>query len=396
MIQAKHTLAVLFFAIPAAVSAMTPQEAADAILGRNGDRLQIENARNAKDLETLTLANAPDPEVEGEYLVAPTASDNRWSAGLTYGVEWPGVYRSRRHLAAALREANSAEAKDAVWQKYVEILKEIGNYIFAERKLLLLREVDCFTDSLVALNEKAHRGGEISTLALSKIKLEHGRIHTSIANLEAEKNGIEGNLKTLNGGMDCKPILASISREWEQTPLFSLQHYLDEARTSPELEKVIAQYKVAQSEIEVAKMQGLPGFTLGYSHLYEDGMHFNGASLGVSIPLFSNRGKVKAAKAAQAVAEYEMTVTTDRLESDVEALYEEVKLIDETLVTPMEVFSTTDYNNLLLKAYRGGEMSLTSYLQERSWFYESHLDLLELQYQREQKMWMLSLLCKDL
>ncbi|MDE6340992.1 MAG: TolC family protein, partial [Muribaculaceae bacterium] len=112
-------------------------------------------------------------------------------------------------------------------------------------------------------------------------------------------------------------------------------------------------------------------------------------------PLFSNRGKVKAAKATQAVAEYQMTVTTDKLESDISALYEEVKLIDETLKTPKEVFSNTDYNSLLLKAYKGGELSLTSYLQERAWFYETHLDYLELQYQREQKMWILAILCKD-
>lgn len=392
----KHTLAMLAIALPGISAAMTPQEAADAILGRNGDRLQIENARQAKDLETFTLANAPDPEIEGEYLIGPSREENRWSAGVSYGIEWPGIYGARRNLAAALREANSADAKEAVWQKYVEILKEIGNYIFAERKLLLLHQVDCFTDSLVALNEKAHRGGEISRLDFSKIQLEHARIHTTIANLEAEKNSIEGNLKTLNGGNDCKAILGSISRIWEQTPVFSLQHYLDEARTSPELDKVIAQYKVAQEEVNVAKAEGLPGITVGYTHAYEDGMHFNGASLGLSLPLFSSRGKVKAAKAAAAVAEYEMTVITDRLESDITSLYEEVQLIDATLTTPLEIFASTDYNTLLLKAYKGGQLSLTSYLQERSWFYESHLDLLELQYQREQKMWLLSLLCKDI
>lgn len=390
---------ILFLAaaciVPTIACAMTPQEAADAILGRNGDRLQIENARNAKDLETFTLANAPDPEVEGEYLFGPESDENRWSAGISYGIEWPGVYGARRNLGAALREANSADAKEAIYQKYIEILKEIGNYIHAERKLKLLHKVDCFTDSLVMVIEQAHKGGEISKLDLSKIKLEHGRIHTTIANLEAEKADIEGTLMTLNSGMDCRPLLASVSREWVQTPVFPLQHYLDEAHTSPELEKVIAEYKVAEQSVKVAKAESMPGLSLGYVHEYEDGIHFNGASLGISIPLFSNRGKVKAAKASQAVAEYQMTVTTDRLESDITAIYDELKLIDEALETPKEVFSTTDYNTLLLKAYKGGELSLTSYLQERAWFYESHLDYLELQYQREQKMWILAILCKD-
>ncbi len=391
----KTLLLATLCTLPAIASAITPQEAADAILGRNGDRMQIENTRNAKDLETYTIANAPDPEVEGEYLLGPERDENRWSAGISYGIEWPGVYGARRNLGAALREANSAEAKEAIYQKYIEILKEIGNYIFAERKLEMLRHVDAFTDSLVMVVEKAHKGGEISTLDLSKIKLEHGRIHTTIANLEAEKTGIEGNLMTLNGGVDCRPLLSSVSKEWVQTPIFPLQHYIDEARTSPELDRVIAEYKVAEQAVKVAKAEGMPGLSVGYTHEYEDGLHFNGASIGVSIPLFSNRGKVKAAKASQAVAEYQMTVTTDKLESDITSIYEEVQLIDEALKTPTEVFSNTDYNSLLLKAYVGGELSLTSYLQERAWFYETHLDYLELQYQREQKMWILAILCKD-
>ncbi len=234
----------------------------------------------------------------------------------------------------------------------------------------------------------------MSRLDLSKITLEQGRVNTLIANLEAEKNGSEGNLKTLNGGNDCTALLQSIDRTWVMTPTHSLEEYLEETKTNPELKKAISELEVAEKNIGVAKAEGLPNIAVGYHHDFEDAMHFNGATLGISIPLFANRGKVKAAKAAKAVAEYQVNVTTDKVESEITALYEEVQLIDQALKVPMEVFSTTDYNTLLLKAYRGGELSLTDYLQERSWFSEAHLDLLELQYQREQRMWLLSLLCK--
>lgn len=374
--------------------AMTPQEAANAILSRNGDRLQIAVAQNAKDLETKTMANAPDPSIEGDYMWMPEGVDNRWSVGIGYEFEWPGVYKSRRDLGKAMRDANAAEADAGVYEKYVEILKEIGTYLYAERRIEMMQRIQAATDSLHSASVRATKGGQMSRLDLSKITLEQGRVNTIIANLEAEKSGSEGNLKTLNGGYDCAALLNSIDRTWVMTPTHSLEEYLEEARTNPELKKAISELEVADRNIGVAKAEGLPGIAVGYHHDFEDAMHFNGATLGVSIPLFSNRGKVKAAKAAKAVAEYQVTVTTDKVESEITALYDEVQLIDSALKVPMEVFANTDYNTLLLKAYRGGELSLTDYLQERSWFSEAHLDLLELQYQREQRMWLLSLLCK--
>lgn len=373
---------------------ITPQEAAQAILGRNGDRLQIAVEQNAKDLETRTLDNPPDPSLEGDYMIMPEGVDNRWSVGIGYEMEWPGVYRSRRNLGKALRDANAADADAGVYQKYIEILKEIGTYLYAERRIDMMRNIQTATDSLYKAALKATQGGQMSRLDLSKITLEQGRVNTVISNLEAEKSGSEGNLKTLNGGYDCTMLLNNIDRDWIMTPTHTLDEYLQEAKGNPELQKALADLEVADRSVSVAKAEGLPNISVGYHHDFEDAMHFNGATLGVSIPLFSNRGKVKAAKAAKAVAEYQVTVTTDRVESEITSLYDEVQLIDKALKVPMEVFISTDYNTLLLKAYRGGELSLTDYLQERSWFSEAHLDLLELQYQREQRMWLLSLLCK--
>lgn len=374
--------------------AITPQEAANAILSRNGDRLQIAVLQNAKDLEAGTIDNLPDPIVEGDYMWLPEGVDNRWNVGIGYEMEWPGVYKSRRDLGKAMRVANAAEADAGVYEKYIEILKEIGTYLYAGRRIEVMRHMQLATDSLQMAAVKAHKGGQMSRLDLSKITLEQGRINTLMANLEAEKNGSEGNLKTLNGGYDCSALLRSIDSQWVLTPTHSLDEYITEAHTNPELQKAIADLDVASRNVGVAKAERLPNLSVGYHHDFEDAMHFNGATLGVSIPIFANKGKVKAAEAARAVAEYQVTVTTDRVESEITALYDEVQLIDNALKVPMEVFSTTDYNTLLLKAFRGGELSLTDYLQERSWFCEAHLDLLELQYQREQRMWLLSLLCK--
>ncbi|MDE6023424.1 MAG: hypothetical protein K2G13_07980, partial [Muribaculaceae bacterium] len=131
--------AVLFGFVAFEADAITAQEAANAILNRNGDRLQIVNEQNAKDLETKTIANAPDPSLEGDYMVLPAGVDNRWNIAINYDMEWPGVYKSRRDLSKAMQDANAAEADAGVYEKYIEILQEIGTYIYADLSIELIR-----------------------------------------------------------------------------------------------------------------------------------------------------------------------------------------------------------------------------------------------------------------
>lgn len=388
------TLAMLMAATGGTSHAITIHEAASAILGRNGDRMQTELQREAKNAETLSIANAPDPEVEGDYMVAPAGEDNRWGFGVSYGIEWPGAYGARRNMGKAMREANSAEADAAILEKEIEILSELEAYLYAEMRLGIMNGVLATSDSIRAIAEKSVRGGEMSRLDLSKIILEQSRVQSIIAGIEAERVATEGNLKTLNGGQSCTALLQSIDRVWDVHQLASLDTYLANARNNPELLKVMRNFDVADKNVSVVKAERLPGFTVGYAHEYEDGMHFNGANLGISIPLFASRGKVKAAEAAKAAAEYQMTVSTDKLESQITSLYEEVNALDKALETPMKVFKETDYSTLLLKAYQGGELSIADYLSELSWFYEAHLEYMDLQYQREQKANRLLLLCK--
>lgn len=388
------SLAAVAVAAASSAQTITPLEAVDYILSRNGTKAQADLIRSAKDEEARGIANAPDPEIEGDYKVAPSGVDNKWGVGISYGIDWPGAYAARRTLGKAAVAANAAEAEAVAYAKRLEISEGLWSYLYADSRLDLMRHVEESTDSIKALAEKAARGGELSRLDLSKIAIEQSRLRSVIAAIEAEKLEAEGNLRTLNGGYDCRALLERIERDWTSTDVLPLNECLDGARRNPELMKAMGEYAVAEKNVSVAKAEALPGFKVGYSHEFEEGSHFNGASLGVSIPLFSSRHKVKAAEAAKAAAEFAMVVEADRSESQVTALYNEVAALDEALKTPNEIFSATDYPALLLKAYKGGELSLTDFLRDISWFYEAHMEYLDLRCQRERKAQLLTLMCK--
>lgn len=374
--------------------AISPEEAADAILGHNGDIMVNELLRDAKNKETLSIANAPDPEIEGDYLVAPSGEENRWGLGLSYSFDWPGVYKARRDLGVALRQVNNADALKEIYFKRIEILDEVWTYLYAKRRLEVMEMVADATDSIAELAKMANSGGELSRLDLLKVAIEQSKIRSMVAAIEDEMQATLGNLQTFNGGMSCNIILQSIGNPWNMRPVTPLDSYMNAVSESPELAKAMADFALSEKNLKLAKSERLPGFKVGYAHEYEDGIHFNGANVGVSVPLFSSRHKVKAAEAAKAAAEYRMSVESDKKESEVKSLYNEILSLDKALETPLEVFKNNDYTSLLTKAYKGGELSMTDYLTELSWFYEAHLNFMELQYQRERKLSRLSLLTK--
>lgn len=361
---------------------ISPREAADAILSRNGDYLSAIVAKDAKNIEAQTHGNAPDPEISGGYMIAPKGETNRWDVGVSYAMEWPGVYAARRSMGKVTRNANDAEILALANAKRLEILTKIEEYLYADQRLNLMQQMADATDSIQILAEKSRRGGQMSQLDLAKVSLERGRVDSELAKIKNDKVTLEGELTTLNGGYNAKALLESIDRNVIAEPLMPLDSYIDGAKSNPDFMKALADFEAAKQYVKVANAENLPSLSIGYAHEFEDGMHFNGANLGVSIPLFSTRGKKKAAKAAVAAAEHAATAVADRTESEVKALYDQVVALDKALEVPKQIFSSTDYTALLLKSYRGGEISLVDYLQERTWFIETYLDFLEQTYLR--------------
>lgn len=384
----QHILIIGIAFTAATASAISPSEAADSILTKNKIIRSANYLRQAKDLEAKTYSNLPDPEIEGEYLVAPSGEENRWGVGINYELEWPGVYAARRKAAKMARESNYLDTRALIHDMRLEIYDELWAYLYADRRLTLLNKMSAATDSIRSLSEKAMRGGEMSRLDLSKIAIEQSRIKSMIANIENDRLSIKGRLTTLNGGEDCDSLLDAIDYDWAMTPLMDRENYhlYVIANDNSEILKVAKDELEAESRLGMSKAERLPGFKVGYAHAFEDGLHFNGANLGLSIPLFSSRNKVKAAKAMVNATKLNTEIVIENEISKVDALYDEIVSLDKSLETPTEIFSHTDYTDMLMKAYKGGELSLTEYLVELSWFYEAHLEYMELQYRRESKL----------
>lgn len=376
-----HLIIALFFFLSSSVTlaGKTLDQTSLEILGKSLYFKAKDLSFEKDSLEFNTSYNLPDPELSGEYLFAPESSDNRWAAELSWGLEWPGVYDARKKEALEKIEAARKNLEREKAERLVEIKQYLLDYILAQKKLEILDKMLLDLDSINNLARQYVEKGIITNLDLYKIRLE-------LANIKGMKamvlNDRADAVNFLSGiyGKDCQMLLNSMECEFPEISVPTLEEMKSVVSNSLAIEAVASDSKIATRAKKVAAMEALPSISLGYKHAFEEDTHFNGVLMGVSIPLFSSKGKQKAAKAAILESELKTEALENELNSKVEQSLRQLNVLKNQLNEIELLVETTDYHTLLLKAYENGLISLLDYLSERNYFNTAQLDLLSLKH----------------
>jgi hypothetical protein len=122
----------------------------------------------------------------------------------------------------------------------------------------------------------------------------------------------------------------------------------------------------------------LPKLQTGYMSEKVVGFHYQGISVGMTIPLWENKNKVKFAEAnAQALESY-ATDNKARFYNHLKALHAKSTALQKNVNEYRSGLRSFDNSELLKIALDKGEISLISYIIELSLYYESVNRLLEL------------------
>lgn len=353
-----------------AASASTPAEVAEIILGAS-----LQTGIEQLSLETTkanirTEGNLPDPELEGDYLVAPKGETNRWGAGVTWGLEWPGVYSMRKKESRVKQSAAEAAAEVSRRTRLLEIKKLLLDYVLAQRELSLLSSIKESNDTLVVLSGKMRDRGEMTRLDVNKLKLENATLTGKLESTRIARDEAIGALNVIYGG-DCSGLLDGMDCEF---PTLTAAE-ISKAMRSPEIALAKSETEIAAAALKTVSSEALPGITVGYTHEFEDGMHFNGASLGVSIPIFSQKGKKNAAKAALAEARLKEESAEHAVRQQVEGALSRLKIQTRQISDMQTIVEEEDNELALQKAYEGGVITLPEYITERNYFVNARLEL---------------------
>lgn len=355
---------------------------ADEIGSHNTGIKASQMNKQARVSELRTTNQLDDPEVGFTHQWGQRGIGTKWSVGITQSFEWPGVYSSRSNEIKAteraenfIEESEIMDIRTAIKQTMIEIIKE-------KQRLALAEEALGRIDSLSVVYNRGASLGEISRLDVNKLKIERINANKNCIDARNALSDAVDRLTALNGGEDCGSIVENL-RSFPDENLLPLDVYLENARTrNPLLHYAAARAEALNYKAKTTKNSRIPGFSLGYSHDYELGEHFNGLTVGLTLPVFSTRRKMAQVNAERMAISAERNDTEVSMTSEIESAHRQITLLDGEIAKLREVLDKDDSRRLLDIALKAGHISLITYLTEMNYFIEARMNELDLRYTR--------------
>ena len=350
------------------------QENAGTVLSqieKNNTALQALRKRTEADQYGYKAERALDaPEVGFDYLwSSPADVGTRKDISVTQSIDVAALAGARGKLA------NSRTELSAI-QYNIERQK-----ILLEAKQLYIRIVYCNAvnaelSSRIARSEQieaAYRDmqarGETDMIEVNKAHLAYLSQKNALSRNLVERESLLSELQGLNGGEPVE-VNASVISTDEVLPADFGAWYAEASQQIPELSYAKKNVDVNAAEARTAKMANYPSLTAGYMAELVKGSNFRGLTLGLSIPIWSVRSKVRQANASCEAAKLEERDAMTKTYNSFKALYDRAKGLQEistelssSLAVSTEAMALTEHK---LKA---GDISLIDNIMELSLYY---------------------------
>lgn len=355
----------------------TFDKAVQSIVDNNAE-LHAKHSRYLGDIEAEKAENLLEgPEAEVEYKFAPSGAENRWGASVSQAFDWPGLYSARRkaarYNAEAFRMLYEADRNAIALQARTLLL----DYVQALRNVALLTDAE---NNLKQLNDnlaKAYERESATILMLKKTRRELFDIAGRRAEAESALLRIKETLKAMGDGNVPLDGITAFPEEGLR-PLADYRAAM--LASDPTLAAHSRLIDAANAGVSVNRAGRLPSFSLGYVHDYEEGLHFNGFSVGISLPSWGKNHSTAAAKAAAIAAGFEKEDYAQSLEANLVSDWHEAADLAKRLVPVKNEFADDNYLDLLSKSYYGGQLTIFEYLREINEYIAFKITLNELEH----------------
>lgn len=350
------------------------QENAGTVLSqieKNNTALQALRKRTEADQYGYKAERALDaPEVGFDYLwSSPADVGTRKDISVTQSIDVAALAGARGKLANSRTELSDIQY-NIERQKILLEAKQL--YI----KIVYCNAVNAELSSRIARSEQieaAYRDmqarGETDMIEVNKAHLAYLSQKNALSRNMVERESLLSELQGLNGGEPVE-VNASVISTDEVLPADFGAWYAEASQQIPELAYMKKNVDVNAAEARTAKMANYPSLTAGYMAELVKGSNFRGLTLGLSIPIWSVRSKVRQANASCEAAKLEERDAVTKTYNSFKALYDRAKGLQEisaelssSLAVSTEAMALTEHK---LKA---GDISLIDNIMELSLYY---------------------------
>ncbi len=331
----------------------------------NTIRQQIETDK----LENKTNIFLNNPEVEFNYLWGtPSDLGTQRELSVTQSFDFPTAYGHRKKISKMQNQNLDLQYKS---ERIDLLLRAKQICINLAYKNALSKEFEDRLENARRITESytaKYDNGEASIIEKNKAIVNLTSVENEKKLIDIERNSLLSELKVLNGGNE----ISFDDTEIITTPLPSnFINWYEEAETkSPVLQYLSKKIDIDKQQIKLNTALSLPKLTAGFASEKVIGEDFKGITVGISIPLWENKNKVKQAKAQVRSTELLLEDSKIQFLNNLQNLYAKTSALLENVKAYRSSLSDHNNESLLKKSLDAGQISLLEYLLETEYYYD--------------------------
>ena len=215
--------------------------------------------------------------------------------------------------------------------------------------------------------------GDTDALSYNNMLLSLSSLEAEMSRIKMERNVLITRLTALNGGvtLDNLEFLDALESLDNLDNLDFFSWYAEAEAHLPQLAQARQLTQVRSGELTLAKSMHLPTLSATYVNEHHTiGSRSQGVAVGVSIPLWANKNRVRSARTALEAAEAHKADAELQLRSAFEQEFARVQGLHHTASLYRRALDEANNTALLEKAMEEGYISVLEYLQGIELYYD--------------------------
>lgn len=307
--------------------------------------------------------------------VSHTGGTQTNEVSVTQELDWSVISGQRKTLSRKkneLAEITFLQTRNSVLLQAEKKLIELSYYYRLLDELhTQLQDADSLTQTYKTMLEN----GNGNILNVNRSQLNSVAIQTEIKNINTQKEVVMEELSGLNGG---KPVNYKERFTFRQPELpEDFDTWFKEIINHvPELRYYQKDIEVKKQSLQSTKTDMIPGLSVGYAGEINESERLHGFILGMSIPLWENKNKLKKSKQDIITAQSNEYDAKQRVYSQLKTQYTQVIALRHSLHFQKDAIDRLNTTSLMKEALQKGEINLMDYLTEIARYYEFRKNLL--------------------
>jgi len=373
---------ILIISISALSCHLFAQNTVDQILSEveknNTTLIATRKSIDAEKIGNKTGIFLQNPEVAFNYLWgSPSVIGNRTDFSISQTFDFPTAYGFKNQISDLKNEQTELEYQKQLMDIRLKTSLICFDLIYANALQEKLTKRVEYAQSIAKSYQQKFEAGETNILEYNKSQLNLLNVSKELESIGIERNALSAELAGLNGGqaIDFTESVFQIT----ELPADFEQWYALAEQKNPTFSWLKKEIEISQKQAGLNRAMSLPKLQTGYMSELVVGQQFQGISVGLSIPLWENKNKVKYAEANSQALESVAADNKIQFYNHLKALHTKTIALQKNVNEYRSGLVAFDSSELSKKALDHGEISLIDYLMEFSLYYESVNKLLELE-----------------